>query len=149
VKKQTGFWDASALVPLCVHEKASQQAQAYLRKYTPAVCWGSLVEVQSAVARLHRQGLLNDSGKQGALARLAVLARGWKEILPDDTLRALAGDLLNRYTLRSADSLQLAAALTWCQQRPAKRIFVSGDQRLCVAAEEAGFLVLQLAMTAP
>ena len=144
MSKATGFWDASALVPLCVQEIASQRAQSHLSKYTPAVWWGSLVEVHSAIARLHRLGHLNDIGKQGALARLAVLSRGWKEILPDDAIRELAGDLLDKYALRSADSMQLAAALTWCQQRPSKRTFVCGDQRLCEAAESAGFSVLRL-----
>ena len=149
MSKATGFWDASALVPLCVTEATSRQAQSYLRKYAPAVWWGSLVEVHGAISRLHRQGQLNDAGKQGALARLRVLSRGWKEILPGDEVRELAGDLLDKFSLRSADSLQLAAALTWCQQRPSKRIFVCGDLRLCDAAEKAGFSVLRLSRPIP
>jgi len=47
--------------------------------------------------------------------------------------------------LRAPDSLQLAAAMTWCQQRPAKREFVCADQRLSKAAIAAGFSVLELA----
>jgi hypothetical protein len=46
--------------------------------------------------------------------------------------------------LRASDSLQLAAALTWCQRRPAQRRFISGDQQLCDAAEAAGFVVIAL-----
>ena len=82
--------------------------------------------------------------KQGALSRLAFLRRGWREILPGDALRELASRLLDLYTLRASDSLQLAAALTWCQQRPAGRRFICGDQRLCDAAEAAGFVVIAL-----
>ncbi len=140
----TAFWDSSALVPLCIQESTSRQVRSYLRKYAPVVWWASPVEVHSAVARLHRSGAVNETEKQGALARLAVLRRGWGEILPDDSLRELAGKLLDVYALRAADSLQLAAALTWCRQQPAKRTFISGDERLCDAAEGEGFVVVAL-----
>jgi predicted nucleic acid-binding protein len=144
VSKAVAFWDSSALVPLCVHEITSRQAQAQLRKSMPVVWWGSPVEVRSALSRLHRLGKLTDVEKQGALSRLALLGRGWREILPGDPLRDLAMRLLDAHELRAADSLQLAAALVWCQQRPAKRVFVCADQRLSKAAEAAGFSVVQL-----
>jgi predicted nucleic acid-binding protein len=144
MSKQSAFWDASALVPLCVHEASSRQAQSQLRKFMPVVWWGSLVEVHSAIARLHRHGTLKDVEKQGALSRLDLLSRGWREILPGDHVRDLATRLLDTHELRAADSLQLAAALTWCQQRPAKRDFVCADQRLSKAAIAAGFSVLEL-----
>jgi hypothetical protein len=51
-----------------------------------------------------------------------------------DQVRDLATRLLGIHELRAADSLQLAAALTWCQQRPANRNFVCGDERLSRAA---------------
>lgn len=149
MRKVGAFWDSSALVPLCVHEITSRQAQSQLRKSMPVVWWGSPVEVHSAIARLHRLGKLKDVEKQGALCRLSLLSRGWREILPGDPLRDLAARLLDTHELRAADSLQLAAALTWCQQRPAKRHFVCADQRLSKAAEEAGFQVLELSRTAP
>lgn len=138
------FWDASAVVPLCVHESASRQAQSYLRKSLPVVWWGSAVEVRSAIARLHRLGKLNDVEKNGAISRLERLSRGWREVLPGDSVRDLAFRLLDSYELRAADSLQLAAALTWCQQRPARRSFICADQRLSQAAVSAGFSVLSL-----
>jgi len=110
----------------------------------PVVWWGSPVEVHSAIARLHRLGKLKDAEKQGALSRLALLGGGWREILPGDHVRDLAMRLLDAHELRAADRLQLAAALTWCQQRPAKRDFVCADQRLSNAAIAAGFSVLEL-----
>lgn len=139
-----GFWDASALVPLCVHEITSRQAQAQFRKLVPVVWWGTEVEIHSAIARLHRRGKLTDAEQKGALSRLELLSRGWREILPTDPLRTLARHVLEHYELRAADSLQLAAALTWCQQRPAKRIFVCADQRLSKAAALAGFSVIEI-----
>jgi predicted nucleic acid-binding protein len=145
----TAFWDSSALVPLCIQESTSRQVRSHLRKFAPVVWWASAVEVHSAVARLHRSGAVNDMEKQGAVSRLALLRRGWREILPDDALRELASRLLDVYALRASDSLQLAAALTWCQQRPAQRRFISGDQRLCDAAEVAGFVVIALVRPGP
>ena len=46
-------------------------------------------------------------------------------------MRDLARDLLDAHELRAADSLQLAAALTWCQQRPAKRNFFMWRASAC------------------
>jgi predicted nucleic acid-binding protein len=145
MSKQPAFWDSSALVPLCLHESTSRQAHAQLRKFLPVVWWGSLVEVHSAIARLHRLGQLTDAEEQNALSQLDLLNRGWREILPGDPVRELATRLLDAHDLRAADSLQLAAAMTWCQQRPAKREFVCADQRLSKAAIAAGFSVLELA----
>jgi predicted nucleic acid-binding protein len=107
----TAFWDSSALVPLCIQESTSRQVRSHLRKLAPVVWWASPVEVYSAVARLRRSGAVNEMEKQGALNRLALLRRGWREILPDDALRELAGRLLDLYPLRASDSLQLAGPM--------------------------------------
>ena len=143
MKQITTFWDAGAIVPLCVQELASRTAQSQLRKFAPVVWWGSLVEVHSAICRLHRQKQITDVGRQGAMARLGLLSHGWREILPGDQLRELARELLDEYFLRAADSLQLAASLIWCEQRPARRNFLCGDQRLSHAARTLGFSVIE------
>lgn len=144
MKKAGAYWDASALVALCIHEDASQLARAQLRRFTPVVWWGSSVEVHSAICRLLRAKEIADDERRGAIARLQMLSRGWSEILPGDDLRELAMRLLDQYALRASDSLQLAAALVWCGERPAKRNFVCGDRRLSEAAEALGFSVLEL-----
>jgi len=108
-----------------------------------------LAEVHSAICRLHRDKEIGDLGKQGALTRLHLLNRAWREILPDDQFRDLATQLLDTHSLRAADSLQLAASLIWCEQRPSRRSFICGDQRLAKAADSAGFSVLELARVAP
>jgi hypothetical protein len=61
----------------------------------------------------------------------------------------LALQLLIEYPLRAADSLQLAASLTWCEQRPSRRTFLSGDQRLSHAARSVGFSVLEFPGAVP
>lgn len=144
MKKATAFWDASALVPLCIQEAASHHAESRLREFAPVVWWGSLVEVSSAICRLRRQGEITESEKHGAASRLQLLSNSWREILPDDQVRSVATQLLDRNVLRAADSLQLAAALVWCGQHPAKRSFICGDRRLSEAASLAGFSVIEL-----
>ena len=108
------------------------------------VWWGSLVEVHSAICRLYRDKEITNLERQGAVARLRLLNRGWREILPGDQVRELAMESLDQYSLRAADAFQLAASLIWCEQRPSKRSFICGDQRLAKAAESAGFSVLEL-----
>lgn len=149
MSKVAAFWDASAIVPLCIHEATSRQAQAYLRNFMPVVWWGSAVEVHSAIMRLNRAGKLRATEAKGALARLDLLSRGWREILPADQVRGLAVRVLDSHDLRAADSFQLAAALTWCQQHPARRNFVCADQRLSSAAKAIGFSILELSTFIP
>jgi predicted nucleic acid-binding protein len=144
VKKANAYWDASALVPLCIHESATTSSESLLRKFEPVTWWGSPVEIRSAICRLHREKAITDGGKQGAILRLEVLQQGCKEILPGDELRDLALSLLDRYALRAADSFQLAAALIWCNEQPARRNFICADQRLIKAAASAGFAVLEI-----
>jgi len=149
VKKTTAFWDASALVPVCIQEAASRQARSHLRRFAPVVWWGSLVEIHSAICRLYRDKHISDPDKRGAVARLQLLSRAWREVLPGDQVRDLATQSLDKYSLRAADSLQLAASLVWCEQRPSRRTFICGDNRLALAADSAGFSVVELRMVVP
>jgi predicted nucleic acid-binding protein len=141
VKKTTAFWDAGALVPLYIHEAASRDAESHLRRFAPAVWWGSLAEAHSAICRLHR-----DLDKHGAVARLRLLNRGRREILPGDQVRDLATQLLDTHSLRAADSLQLAASLiaNSVQEELHLRGPAIGQGR-----RSAGFSVLELSRTIP
>jgi len=49
--------------------------------------------------------------------------------------------LLERYPLRAADALQLAAALEACDHKPQSFVFVTADQRLADAARKTGFSI--------
>lgn len=64
------------------------------------------------------------------------------EVAPNEVVRTLAEAALERFDLRAADSLQLAAALVLCRERPRGRTFVCFDQKLATAADLAGFTVL-------
>ena len=142
--KQTAFWDTSALVPLCVKEAASRRAHPELKKFLPVVWWGTGVEIHSAIVRAHRLGQLSDREKQKALAQPEILSGGAKEILPGDHVRDLACNMIYVHDLRATDSLQLVAALVWCQEPPARRSFLAADRRLLNAARAQGFSVIDL-----
>jgi hypothetical protein len=77
-----------------------------------------------------------------ALTQKGVLRRSWVEVEPSERLRDIAETLPERYGLRGFDSLQLAAALVWCKEKPRQRPFASFDQQLAHAAAKAGFNVI-------
>lgn len=140
------FWDTSALLPLCCRQPASSAMRRLARSHRRIIAWwGSSVEAHGALRRLVRDGALDEEGLTQALARLALLRRSWAEVQPHDQLRELATRVLDQSPLRSADALQLAAALVACGERPRRRPFVCLDDRLAVAAAQAGFTVLPAA----
>jgi len=56
------------------------------------------------------------------------LADSWSLIQPSNVLRSKAIQLVERYDLRAADALQLAAALVWCEDAHQGRVFLTADQ---------------------
>ena len=103
------------------------------------VWWATAVEIASALARLKRMGHLDPSQWTKSKKLAGDLADLWSVVQPSDTLRAKAVQLVDHYDLRAADSLQLAAALEWCQDNPQGRVFLTADQRLRGAALLRGF----------
>jgi predicted nucleic acid-binding protein len=51
----------------------------------------------------------------------------------------MAIGLVEKYDLRAADSLQLAAGLEWCGNTPLNKLFLTSDRRLQDAALLTGF----------
>lgn len=140
---EPAFWDSSSLVPLCVQQQATPIAEALSKSYGIFVWWAAPVEVLGAFTRLIRMGQLNSTGHVQAQVVLEELRRNWREMRPNDEIRAHAERLLDRFPLRSADALQLAAALAWCSGRPRNRAFISGDVQLLDAAGQLGFLAIR------
>ncbi|MGC1437622.1 MAG: type II toxin-antitoxin system VapC family toxin [Terriglobales bacterium] len=139
VTRLLAFWDASALVPLCVRQGITPRAIAQYKIYDAIVWWATPVEIASALARLVRMKQL-DSGDWTKACKLAKnLADSWSLIQPSNILRSRAVQLVERYDLRAADSLQLAAALSWCEDVPQGRVFLTVDQKLREAALLSGF----------
>lgn len=132
------FWDASALVLLCLEQPSSSAARALLAEdRSMVVWWGSLVECWSAFARLRREGVLVPQREETARRMLQVLQDAWVEITPGEEVRRQAGRLLRLHALHASDALQLAAALLWAGTPPGGEIVVF-DHRLAVAARLEG-----------
>jgi hypothetical protein len=104
--------------------------------------WGTVVECASAFARERRAQRLSSAGEGQARRVLSSLAEAWTQVEASDDVRAAALRLLALHPLRSADALQLAAALVWADYRPRGLAFVSLDERLCAAATAEGFEVV-------
>lgn len=108
----------------------------------PSLWWGTPVECQSALYRLHRERRLSRVFLDHAFRRLLDLIQDADVIEPTSGLRDRAGRLLASHPLRAADSLQLAAALVWCDDTPRDETFVCLDARLREAAQREGFAIL-------
>jgi predicted nucleic acid-binding protein len=139
-----GFWDSSAIVPLCVPFEKAAQGHRLLRQHVPVVWWSTHVEVVGALCRLKRARVLAEEQYAAAGRRLESIRSGWREIQPTNLLRDLAEACLDRHELRAADAFQLAAALVWCNEKPKNRPFLCRDLRLRAAARAEGFSIVEL-----
>src|SRR5450432_3028115 len=107
---EPAFWDSSSLVPLCVIQPSTPVANMLSRQYEKIVWWAAPVEIQSAFTRLIRMGILTQNGQVQAQVALDGFRSKWSEILPDAQVRMNAERFVDRFPLRAADALQLAAA---------------------------------------
>jgi hypothetical protein len=136
------YWDASAIVPLCVEEASSATFRS-LAEAERIVTWClSAVEVRSGIERRARDGSLAPDARERAVADLRQLAEAWTEVTMIAPVRERALRLLAVHVLRGADAVQLAAALVVTEDQPAGHSFVSTDARLRTAAEREGFAVV-------
>lgn len=131
------FWDASALVPLCIEEPPSAILHDLLEADSDIVVWWtSVIECWSAFARRRREGLLTARDEDAARFALERLRNAWEEIQPIEEVRLHAGRLLRTHPLRALDSAQLAAALVWSGGGSGE--IVALDDRLREAARLEG-----------
>ena len=139
------FWDASAVVPLLMMEPATKAVQA-IALADPAILvwWATEVECASAIARLERDGALEDTGVSDAFDRLKRLADGWHEVDASDSIREAAVRFLRVHPLRAADAMQLAAAFVAAEGRPSSLELVTLDERLAAAARKEGFAMTEV-----
>ena len=136
------FWDASAVLPLCVRAQASNRARKLLAAHDPVIWWACPVEVASALARLHREHILSVSAYHATMEKLAAMLASWRQVLPDDQVRETALRQMERFPLKAADAMHLAAALVWSRHNPRGRLFVCNDASLGSAASASGFEVV-------
>jgi predicted nucleic acid-binding protein len=136
------FWDSSAIIPLCLKERASEAVEGLMRGDEDVVVWWTTrIECLSALSRRQREGVLSSRDEVQARAVLSGLTASWSEVQPTEVVRMRAERLLSIHPLRAADALQLAAALIWAQEMPRGFEFVCLDQNLREAALKEGFSI--------
>ena len=142
---QPAFWDTSAVIPLCCWQPQTHATNRAYRLFPQMVVWwATSIECHSALRRLERQQLLTAQETQTALRTLEKFQARWTEVTPQTAVRDTAQRLLGQHDLRAADSLQLAAALVWCNLYPKGKTFVGGDAKLLSAAANEGFTVVKV-----
>lgn len=140
IRPAPAFWDTSAIVPLCCQQTQTAKARQAWRIFPNMVVWWTTsVECASAFYRLERDKEMTARELQQSQQSLEHHRSLWGQVAPSDEVRTLTERLLRKHQLRAADSLQLAAALVWCNSYPKGRAFVCDDGRLLAAAEQEGF----------
>jgi predicted nucleic acid-binding protein len=136
------FWDSSAIIPLCLKERASEALKGLIKGDEDLVVWWTTrVECLSALSRRKREGVLSPGDEAKVRAVLSAIGTAWSEVQPTETVRLRAERLLSIHPLRAADALQLAAALVWAQETPRGLEFVCLDHNLREAALKEGFSI--------
>jgi predicted nucleic acid-binding protein len=139
------FWDASAIVPLLMMEPTTKPIQAMAETDSEMlVWWATEAECASAIARLERDGAVDQSAVAQAFDRLKRLAQAWHQVEPNDPIRESAVRFLRVHPLRAADALQLAAAFIAAELRPSSLEIITLDERLATAARKEGFVVVDV-----
>ena len=137
------FWDSSAIVPLLVAERHSNEIVRYAQEeLVTFVWWGARVELTSAIARREREGELSIDEAGRLTVRADALLDAWRDVRPSNELRGLAQRFVRVHPLSASDAFQLAAAWTACEARPANMDFVCLDDRLRRVAAMEGFQLL-------
>ncbi len=137
------FWDSSAIVPLLVNEPKTKEAQDILKEDRNITVWClTYLEATSALNRRLRSEEIHFGHYRAGEERLKRLHLSWDQILFSDRLVKLSARLLRTHPLRTADSLQLAAALIAGGSDPSQVSFLSYDDRLNEAAVKEGLRVL-------
>ena len=131
------FFDSSALAKRYVQEPGSDRLEEILFGASSlGVSMICLSEVISALCRRRRERRLS---KQQYLRAKQALFQDLEDssiVGVTEAIVAHAVQLLERWPLRSSDSLQVASAAEWSAD-----LFVSADERQCAAARGYGLQV--------
>jgi uncharacterized protein len=134
------FFDSSALAKRYVEESGSSRVQDILSSATSlTVSVLCISEIISALCRRRREQRL--SQQQYRLAKQALFAdlEDISVVNLTDPVIVRAVEILERWPLRSSDSIHVASAAEWSAQ-----LFVSADERQCAAARAYGLQVEEL-----
>ena len=131
------FLDSSALAKRYIQEPGSDRVEEILFGASSlGVSMICLSEVISALCRRHRERRLSQPQYLRAKKALFEDLEDSSIIGVTEPVMVRAVELLERWALRSSDSLQVASAAEWSAD-----LFVSADERQCVAARGYGLQV--------
>jgi predicted nucleic acid-binding protein len=137
------YWDSSALVALHVEQPATDLVRDLYAEDPDVLTWVlSDVEVRSGIARLGRDGAMDQVEIQAAISRIETFWESVNQISLVESVKPRAKRLLGVHVLKAADALQLGAALAAVYDNPLGWEFVCLDQRLATAARREGFSVM-------
>jgi predicted nucleic acid-binding protein len=136
------FWDASALVPTFIEESSTLEVQSWQAADPRITIWiMTRVEVLSAIARRKREQPELAALWSRAIRDVNEMASRWTEIW-DASATRLHAERIVMEPLRTADALQLGAAIVAADGDPQSLELVTLDRRLAEAARREGFPVL-------
>lgn len=137
------FWDSSAIVPLILKERSSNRLQHILKDDPVMVVWAfTQTEIYSAITRRLVAVKAPKQILTASETRLNELYQSWSAITDYELVLKRARRVISVHGLRSADALQLAAALVFFEEQPENTEFVCLDEELALAASKEGFKVL-------
>jgi hypothetical protein len=134
------FVDSSALSKRYVQEPGSRRLEEILAEASSLgisrIC---LTEIVSALCRRRREGSLSKQQYSAAKQALFTDISDARVVNLTDQVVERAVDFLERWPLRSSDSLHIACASEWQAD-----LFVSADAKQCEAARDFGLRVEKL-----
>ncbi len=136
------YFDSSALAKRYVRAEGTTEVNRWLREARPATCRLTEAELSSAFARRVRDGAMSVRARAAALERMRVDLQKIHVVEMVPMVVESVHELLARYPLRAADSLQLAAALFLANRVGRPMDFVAYDERLAKAARAEHLRVL-------
>ena len=134
------FFDSSALAKRYIEEAGSDRVQGILASATSlAVSVLCISEIVSALCRRRREQRLSQEHYMSAKQALFADIEDISVVNPTDQVIVRTIEILERWPLRSSDSIHVASAAEWSAQ-----LFVSADERQCKAARAYGLKVEKL-----
>ena len=135
------YFDTSAFLKIFIEEDGSDKVQALVEDLEGGeliILDLTILEARSAIRRLEREGNISAERARNVLRQIADDAANMYFVQQTATAMSEAERLLDRYALRTLDSLQLAGYLVARQDMRSPLIFVCADNRLLAAAHREG-----------
>jgi predicted nucleic acid-binding protein len=139
------YLDSSVLVKRYVREHGSPRVRELMkgdRHFATSAL--AAVEIRSAVARLRREGRLDEATARRIVARLERTLPAMTVVEPRGRTLDLAGELVGRRPLRAYDAVHLASALRLAVEAGSAVTFACADASLRAAAVAEGLRALPM-----